>query len=113
MTKRWAVVLLFCILGPGCGHPGFLEAVAQSATKLTCTVTREDDAVYSAVLGGRGRPEDPEERWDDKTELIVGDATIPGGGFFKEHKDGWHWGFRSPSKQKPSADTQRDFNAKL
>jgi hypothetical protein len=113
MTKRWAFLLIFAILGPGCENPGFSQPVAQSSKKLTCTVTRQDYAVYSAVLSGRGRPEDPEETWDDKPELTVGDTTIPGGGFFREHKNGWAWGFRSPLKQKPAADTQRDFNAKL
>ena len=85
MTKRWAVLLIFCILGPGCGHPAFPQTISQSSKKLLCTVTREDYAVYSTVLRGRGRPEDPEERWDDKTELIVGDTTTHGGGFFREH----------------------------
>jgi hypothetical protein len=86
-----------------------LTGGAQTAGKLApfeeCVLTSEDYAVYSAVLLDRGKPEDPEERWDDKPELIISDVTDSG-------HDGKSrmWGFRSASKQRPSDDTVEHFN---
>jgi hypothetical protein len=77
----------------------------KSAPPEECVLTREDYAVYSAVLLDRGKPEDPEERWDDKPDLIISDITDSG----EDGKSGM-WGFRSASKQRPSDDTVAHFN---
>jgi hypothetical protein len=72
-----------------------------------CVLSLEDYAVYSAVLLDRGKPEDPEERWDDKPDLIISDVTDSG-----EDGKSRMWGFRSVSKQNPSNDTVEHFNSR-
>lgn len=72
-----------------------------------CVLTPEDYAVYSAILIDRGKPEDPEERWDDKPDLIISEVTDP-----REDGRSNMWGFRSNSKQKPSDDTVEHFNSR-
>jgi len=78
-----------------------------SSAPEACVVTAEDYAVYSAVLIDRGKPEDPEERWDEKPDLIVFEAT-------DSQKDGTSnmWGFRSNSRQRPADDTVKNFNSR-
>jgi len=72
---------------------------------MECTLTPEDYAVYSVVLLARGKPEDPEERWDNKPDLIISDVTDSG-----EAGKSRMWGFRSASKQGPSDEAVDHFN---
>jgi hypothetical protein len=85
----------------------------DKSSSAPCKLTSDDYSVYSAMLNGRGRPEDPEERWDDKPQLIIADSTGKGGALFKERKGLWSSGFRTNSKNKPADDTERDFMLKL
>jgi len=77
----------------------------KSAPSGECEFTPEDYAVYSAVLLDRGKPEDPEESWDNKPDLIISDITDS-----EEDGQSRMWGFRSTSKQGPSDDTVTHFN---
>jgi hypothetical protein len=77
----------------------------KSASHKKCVLSAEDYAVYSAALLDRGKPEDPEERWDDKPDLIISDVTDSG----EDGKSGM-WGFRSASNQLPNNDTVDHFN---
>jgi hypothetical protein len=70
-------------------------------------LTPEDYAVYSALLLDRGKPEDPEERWDDKPDLIISEVTDS-----QEEAKSNGWGFRSMSKQKPAEDTVANFSSR-
>jgi hypothetical protein len=72
-----------------------------------CVLTAEDYAVYSAILLDRGKPEDPEERWDNKPDLIILELTDAG-----EDGNSNMWGFRSMSKQRPGGDTVDHFNSR-
>jgi hypothetical protein len=72
-----------------------------------CVLTPEDYAVYSAILFDRGKPEDPEERWDNKPDLVILDTTDPG-----QDGNSNMWGFRSASKQRPNGDTVENFNSR-
>jgi hypothetical protein len=72
-----------------------------------CVLSPEDYAVYSALLLNRGKPEDPEERWDDKPDLIIAEATDS-----EENGNSNMWGFRSNSKQRPADDTVKNFNSR-
>jgi hypothetical protein len=81
------------------------QTKGKSAPPEECDLTPEDYAVYSAVLLDRGKPEDPEERWDDKPDLIISDVTDSA-----EDGKSRMWGFRSASKQHPSSDTVDHFN---
>jgi len=100
-----------------CRHLGLLTLFAVLFVKPTpavppakanqCVLTNEDYAVYSALLLDRGKPEDPEERWDDKPDLVLLDSTDTG-----EDGKSLMWGFRSASKQAPSDATVDNFNAR-
>ena len=79
----------------------------KSATSEECVLTSEDYAVYSAVLLDRGKPEDPEERWDNKPDLVIADVTNSG-----EDGKSRMWGFRSASNQRPNDDTVDHFNSR-
>lgn len=79
----------------------------NSAPAQQCLLDDEDYAVYSAVLLDRGKPEDPEERWDDKPDLIISEVTDSG-----EDGKTKGWGFRSASSQAPSEDTVEHFNSR-
>jgi hypothetical protein len=84
---------------------GGAQTKGKSAVSEECDLTPEDYAVYSAVLLNRGKPEDPEERWDDKPDLVISDVTDSA-----EDGKSRMWGFRSASKQGPSDDTVAHFN---
>jgi hypothetical protein len=58
------------------------------------------------VLFNRGGPEDPEEEWETKPELLISDETTK-----NEAKSGGMWGFRSKSRQAPSDETVANFNS--
>jgi hypothetical protein len=60
---------------PALGATQAAQAADKSAPPQECVLTSEDYAVYSALLQDRGKPEDPEERWDDKPDLIVSEVT--------------------------------------
>jgi hypothetical protein len=90
-------------------HPaGGASKAQETAAPLTCTLTDEDYAVFTAVLEGLGKPEDPEEAWQKK-EILVTDVT--GAGEVEDRQWGG-WGFRSNSKAAPSAATQADYKNK-
>jgi hypothetical protein len=73
-----------------------------------CELSEVDYAVYSALLGGLGGPEHPEESWKGKEILINSITSAP-----SDTKFGWGgWGFRSASKAAPSNETMTDFENK-
>jgi hypothetical protein len=74
----------------------------------SCDLTENDYAVYTALLEGLGRPEDPEEAWRGKESLVV-DKTADTRRIDAERGG---WGFRSSSKESPSAEAVADFKAK-
>jgi len=81
-------------------------AQAQAANSPSaCAISSEDYAVYSAVLQNRGQPEDPEERWDNKPEVLIADTTETA-----QDAGSNMWGFRSSSKQVPGKETIANFN---
>lgn len=92
------------LLPPSYTHP---QTTDKPAIAQECVVTPEDYSVYSALLLDRGRPEDPEERWDDKPDLIISEDTDS-----REGGQSNMWGFRSASKQHPSDDTVEHFNSR-
>lgn len=80
----------------------------QKPGATLCALSDDDYAVFTAVLEGLGRPEDPEEAWNGK-EILVVDVTRSG----DIDKGQWNgWGFRSNSKAAPSAETRSDFESK-
>jgi hypothetical protein len=79
---------------------------AKAAATASCSVSAEDYALFSAVLLDRGGPEDPEEEWETKPEILISDETTT-----DEAKVGEMWGFRSKSKQAPSNETVANFNS--
>jgi len=72
-----------------------------------CELTTEDYAVYSAVFDNLGKPEDPEEEWRNKSDLIVSDRTVNN----QTGGDGI-WGFRSNSKQAPLPQTVTNYRSR-
>jgi len=86
---------------------GLAQTQDKPAPAQDCVLTSEDYAVYSALLQERGKPEDPEERWDNKPDLIISEATDS-----REDGKSNMWGFRSPSKQKPSDATVGSFSSR-
>ena len=76
------------------------------ATAKSCSLSADDYAVFSAVLLNRGGPEDPEEEWQTKPEILISEQTAK-----DEAKTGSMWGFRSRSKQAPSDETVGNFNS--
>jgi len=106
MNHRIAVLLLAALV---------CNVSAQSRSEKTpsradprCELTQNDFAVYSALITGLGRPEDPEEAWQGKEILII-DLTIAP----VDTKSHWGgWGFRSNSKAAPGHDTLVDFERK-
>lgn len=106
--KRLTGLFLACFLAAismEAPAPGGAQTKGKSTPSEECELATEDYAVYSAVLLDRGKPEDPEERWDDKPDLVISDVTDPG-----EDGKSRMWGFRSASKQSPSDDTVDHFN---
>lgn len=79
----------------------------QPPQKSGCEPTPEDYSVYSAVLDDFGPPEDPEEEWRGK-KIIISDQTD-----VSQKADNAPWGFRSPSKQRPLAETIKNFDARM
>jgi hypothetical protein len=80
----------------------------QTETPVTCELSDEDYAVFTSVLQGLGKPEDPEEQWRDK-QILVLDVTEAG----QVEPGQWKgWGFRSNSKAAPSSETRKDFEVK-
>jgi hypothetical protein len=77
-----------------------------NAPAKSCSLVAEDYAVYSAALLNRGGPEDPEEEWQSKPEILISDETTT-----DEAKTGAMWGFRSESKQAPADETVANFNS--
>jgi hypothetical protein len=80
-----------------------------SAGESKCEATTEDYAVYSAILKNLGHPEDPEEEWRDKTQMIIKDQTVSGPSSMMNGNTSL-WGFRSASKQAPVPETVEAFN---
>lgn len=82
----------------------------QTQTKGTaeiCTITNEDYAVYSAVIGNLGQPEDPEEEWRNKREIVLEESTET-----EQTAKNSGWGFKSASKQKPKPETIENYGAR-
>lgn len=104
---RFALPLLFATLSAAAIPSFSIETRDKFAVPEACVLTPEDYAVYSAVLLNRGKPEDPEERWDDKPDLIISEATDS-----QESGNSNMWGFRSNSKQRPADDTVKNFNSR-
>jgi len=74
---------------------------------VPCELNPEDYAVYSAILDDLGRPEDPEEEWRGRAEMVLADRTVYYSGA------GGAWGFRSNSKQAPLPQTVTNFEARV
>jgi hypothetical protein len=73
-----------------------------------CELTQDDYSVYSALINALGKPEDPEEAWQNKEILITTVTATP-----TYVKSLWgSWGFRSSSKAAPASDTVADFEVK-
>lgn len=122
MTRCHAV-LVFCLLllgnvGIALAQAGNKQAGQQASTAQskeknadaapTCALNDEDYAVFTAVLEGLGKPEDPEEAWRDK-EILVTDLTRAGD---VDDRQWGGWGFRSNSTAAPSAETRADYKDK-
>src|SRR5262249_9163106 len=74
-----------------------------------CVLSDEDYKVFSAVLDGLGRPEDPEEAWKDK-EILVSDLTAQP----DPSESSWGgWGFRSNSSAAPAKETEDAFKSRV
>jgi hypothetical protein len=111
MNRKSRFLLVFFLLV--CSTTTLLRATSARAGEkqkpaTACELSDEDYAVFTAVLQGLGRPEDPEEEWKDKETLVV---DVTGAGLL-EPGQGSGWGFRSNSKAAPSAETRSDFDAK-
>jgi hypothetical protein len=92
--------------GPSAANAG--QSNAQKPSSGTCELNDEDYAVFTAILKGLGKPEDPEEAWKGK-EILVTNVTGQG----TVEKNQWNgWGFRSNSSAAPSEETRRDFESK-
>jgi hypothetical protein len=79
----------------------------SSPDALPCELTPEDYAVYSAILDDLGKPEDPEEEWRDKPDLILKDKTDD-----NQRGSAGAWGFRSNSRQAPLPQTVANFDSR-
>jgi len=111
MHTRFVALSFFLLLTPfqtpGPATPAHAPATPEQTSP--CILQPEDYAVYSAVLLNRGKPEDPEERWDDKPDLIIAEGTaIPE----ETSAQNQMWGFRSNSKQQPTSEAVNSFNAR-
>jgi hypothetical protein len=82
-------------------------AIQSKPPAPECALSDEDYKVFSAVIDGLGRPEDPEEAWKGK-EILVSDVTAQPG--TTESKWG-PWGFRSNSNAAPAKETEAAFRA--
>jgi hypothetical protein len=80
-------------------------AVRSQQPPQECVLSDEDYKVFSAVVDGLGRPEDPEEAWKSK-EILVSDLTAQPDP--TESKWG-PWGFRSNSNAAPAKETEGAF----
>lgn len=98
-----SVVLLLAASTYGAGRPQKESSSADSG----CSITEEDYAAYSAILANRGGYEDPEERWDDKPDLVIAESTATGD---EVKSRGGGWGFRSNSREAPSSETNAAFD---
>jgi len=87
--------------------PAGIQTTSNSVPPEECVLTPEDYAVYSAILLDRGKPEDPEERWDNKPDLVILSLTDS-----REDGKSGMWGFRSASNQHPRDDTVEHFNSR-
>jgi hypothetical protein len=103
MIATLLLAALVCHLSP--------QSTAQKTPQKAeshCELTPDDYAVYTALITGLGRPEDPEEARQGKKNVIVGLTAAPG-----DTKSHWgSWGFRSNSKAAPGHDTVIDFERK-
>jgi hypothetical protein len=61
--------------GPSAANAG--QSNAQKPSSGTCELNDEDYAVFTAILKGLGKPEDPEEAWKGK-EILVTNVTGQG-----------------------------------
>jgi hypothetical protein len=82
-------------------------AIQSKPPAPKCALSDEDYKVFSAVLDGLGRPEDPEEAWKGK-EILVSDVTARPG--LTASKWG-PWGFRSNSDAAPAKETEAAFSS--
>ncbi len=105
-SSTWFGLTLVALCGLWTSAP-FTSQTAEPPRE--CNLTTEDYAVFSAVLMGRGKPEDPEEEWRDKPDLILSDTTASGPDV--KGPSGL-WGFRSAANQKPAEDTVRNFDSR-
>ncbi len=83
-------------------------AVQSKPAAPECVLSDDDYKVFSALVDGLGRPEDPKEAWKNK-EILVSDATANPG--TAESKWG-PWGFRSNSKAAPAKETEAAFKSR-
>lgn len=96
---------LACLIVAAIGAARTSSGAQLNPKAQDCALSPEDYGVYSAVLLNRGRPEDPEEQWDDKPDMIIEDVTEAG-----KDGDSNGWGFRSASRQRPNRETVDHFN---
>jgi hypothetical protein len=109
MTRASAFLAVAFVLGTGIPLASAQQQPSDaSAGESKCEATTEDYAVYSAIVKNLGRPEDPEEEWRDKAQMIIGDKTAYGPNS-KMNANTNLWGFRSSSKQAPVRETVEAF----
>lgn len=107
MSKYAVFLLLLALPSPAWCQDGDHAASAKSSPK-PCELTKDDYAVFTALLKGLQGPEDPEEAWAGK-EILISDVTaVPG----EAAKKTAGWGFRSKSKVAPSSETVADYTIK-
>ena len=105
-------------LGPA-GGLFFLGLAACANTQATspkiasnCNVTAEEYAVYSAVLHDLGKPEHPAERWDDKPQYVLSDATSTNAGNTYSDPESIPWPDHPAPANQPSKVTTKNFSYK-
>jgi hypothetical protein len=99
--------LVVAATSPAARASARLQDQPSASSTLPCELTAEDYAVYSAILDDLGKPEDPEEEWRDKSDLILADKTVEG-----EKGSAGLWGFHSDSRQAPLPQTAENFDAR-
>lgn len=99
MHKKLGAIALLLVLVTAC------FAIQSKPPAPECVLSDEDYNVFSAVLDGLGRPEDPEEAWKNK-EILVSDLTADP----ELTESEWGpWGFRSNSTAAPAKETEDAF----
>jgi hypothetical protein len=106
MVQRISIFLLLSALICLAAPQTSVKNTDKKTPELPCELTSNDYAVYTALINQLGKPEDPEEAWQDKEMLIADTTDAP-----HDLKNTWG-GWGSTSKASPSQETLDDLIAR-